>query len=46
MVSQREIKCNVLTEGEGAGGGRELRGEKKLGMEKGSLTVQKNPVIA
>lgn len=49
MVSQHEIRCNILTGGEEAEGGRELEGEGRdmtLGMEKGSLKVQKNPVIA
>lgn len=46
MVSQHEIKCNILTGGEGAGGGQELREGKELGMEKGSLKVQKIPVTA
>lgn len=41
MVSQHEIRCSILTGGEGAGGGRTEWG-KKLGMEKGSLKVQKN----
>lgn len=44
-MSQHEIRCNILAGGKEEGGGEELRGEKKLRIEKDSLKVQNRSVI-